>query len=260
MYSPFFLITQEARSKRVALQQALEATAHSISSLSLIVPSNIGSHLKEDISFDDLMDGLSSALCKLNNSLFLHKPPLLQNNNNIQLRSASDASLVVEHILADQYSRYRDLYTDILTVNARPSFLTRTWPNLLLYPLLAYNGFKIVYGSRQDIYAVYDNIKATVKGFLEGWVFDPLMQIIATIRHGATGNNLALMGRASLKSDFASLQRMVIDFGRDYVKLSPEMLQALGDRIQEGDLTLIMKEWEKDIKVNHLLSMVYYVK
>jgi nuclear-control-of-ATPase protein 2 len=84
---------------------------------------------------------------------------------------------------------------------------------------------------------------------VQGWVVQPVLSILDTIRHGQTENSLAIMGKASLDSDLSSLERMVIDFGRDTQSVSPELLQELGAKVREGDLTLILKEWEKDIKV-----------
>ena len=40
----------------------------------------------------------------------------------------------------------------------------------------------------------------TIRGFLVGWVVEPLIKILETVRHGEDGT-LAIMGSQSLKSD-----------------------------------------------------------
>jgi nuclear-control-of-ATPase protein 2 len=79
------------------------------------------------------------------------------------------------------------------------------------------------------------------------WVLDPLTNILKTIQHG--DSSLNLMPKESLKSDLDSLERMVVEFGRDEYKMGDEELRLLGEKVRQGDLTSVLKVWEQDIKV-----------
>ena len=43
---------------------------------------------------------------------------------------------------------------------------------------------------------------------------------------------------------------MVVDFGRDEYHLSGPELDVLTEKVRSGDLTTVLKAWEKDIKVS----------
>jgi nuclear-control-of-ATPase protein 2 len=46
-----------------------------------------------------------------------------------------------------------------------------------------------------------------------------------------------------------SLERMVADFARDQYKLDDAQVETVMRRVREGDLTMVLKAWEQDIKV-----------
>lgn len=48
---------------------------------------------------------------------------------------------------------------------------------------------------------------------------------------------------------------MVLEFGKDQYNLSPSELQELSEKVKVGDLTSVLKVWEKDIKVSLVLSI-----
>ncbi|KAM0756588.1 NCA2-domain-containing protein [Meredithblackwellia eburnea MCA 4105] len=129
----------------------------------------------------------------------------------------------------------------------RPSAVIRAWPVVLSIPLVGYLIGRTVYASRETIYSYATTAKETVQGFLIDWVLEPVKKILETVRHG-DDTAMALMGKESLKSDLESLERMVVDFGRDEYRLTPEELQALSEKVKVGDLTSVLKAWEKDIK------------
>jgi len=45
-----------------------------------------------------------------------------------------------------------------------------------------------------------------------------------------------------------SLERMVIDFARDNLQLSPEELVGISNKIREGDLSIVLKAYEQELK------------
>ena len=49
---------------------------------------------------------------------------------------------------------------------------------------------------------------------------------------------------------------MVVDFGRDEYKMSEEELRILANKVRVGDLTDVLRVWEKDIKVCSIVRRV----
>lgn len=81
----------------------------------------------------------------------------------------------------------------------RPTALTRLWPPLLLIPLLI--PFLSPY-----VPALKDAVRdarETALGFWRGWVVEPVMGIIETVRHGGGegSGNLTVMSKEGMKSD-----------------------------------------------------------
>jgi nuclear-control-of-ATPase protein 2 len=97
--------------------------------------------------------------------------------------------------------------------------------------------------------------------FITEWVAKPVSEMLKTIRHKDPG--LALLGNNSLKSDLDSLERMVIDFANDN---NPSIdASEISRQIRSGDMTIVLQEYEKEIKspgklvltLLHLLSKVH---
>jgi nuclear-control-of-ATPase protein 2 len=61
------------------------------------------------------------------------------------------------------------------------------------------------------------------------------------------GEGLAL-APATVKADEESLQRMVVDFGRDVYKLDDAQLEALRAKVQSGDMEEVLKAYENEIR------------
>jgi nuclear-control-of-ATPase protein 2 len=72
----------------------------------------------------------------------------------------------------------------------RPSSLTRLWPSLLFFPPLSL----YIYTSRTSwIPALVDmacNAKETIHGFVRGWLIEPLVDVLKTVRTGGKGEVL----------------------------------------------------------------------
>ncbi|GAA6047664.1 hypothetical protein JCM3770_001615 [Rhodotorula araucariae] len=129
---------------------------------------------------------------------------------------------------------------------APPPALTRAWPFVLAVPLAAAVVGRALYARRAALADYAREAAEAARGFVLDWVVEPVRGIVDTLRGGEAG--VALLGRDSLRSDLDSLERMVVDFARDEYALGPDELAALGDRVRAGDLTAVLKAWEKDIK------------
>ncbi len=48
---------------------------------------------------------------------------------------------------------------------------------------------------------------------------------------------------------------MVIDLGRDYYHMSPPELEALGDKIRNGDMEDVLRVYEKELQASVNVSL-----
>lgn len=128
----------------------------------------------------------------------------------------------------------------------QPSGLVQRWPRLVFYPV----GFlllgRYLSNNWNGIESKLKETQETVRSFLIGWVWEPCMQLLDTVRHGNEGS--VIMSRESLASDLQSLERMVTDFTADKYGTSGAELQAVAARVREGDLTQVLKVYEREMK------------
>ena len=100
------------------------------------------------------------------------------------------------------------------------------------------------------IYNYYNYAKETAIGFLMDWVIEPTRKIFETLRHGENDDNMRIMSSESLKSDFDSLERMVVQFAKDQSgNLSQEQVELIGKNVRQGDLSVVLGAYEQDLKV-----------
>lgn len=66
----------------------------------------------------------------------------------------------------------------------RPSRLTLLWPKILLLPPLCIYAIRSAYTSRAAIAEMARDAKETLRGFVTGWLIEPLREIMKTVRAG----------------------------------------------------------------------------
>jgi len=128
-----------------------------------------------------------------------------------------------------------------------PGFIARNWPWLVSLPVASYTLSTLAYSYRSKILDGFRDAQETFKGFISGWVIRPVEDIIRTLRVGQEGT-LAIMTKDSLAPELDSLERMVVEFGRDKLKWTDEELSNLSKSVKEGNLTSVLKVWEQEIK------------
>ncbi|KAF9364500.1 Nuclear control of ATPase protein 2 [Mortierella sp. NVP85] len=130
----------------------------------------------------------------------------------------------------------------------RPSWLTRIWiPALIGYFGLKY-GLRYISEHRADLDKYLEEAWDTAKRFVTDWVWEPSMKIMSIIRHGDGKGSLQMLGNESLSSDIASLERMVLDFGKQHYKMDAAELQALSNAARNGDISAVMRAYEHELK------------
>lgn len=168
-----------------------------------------------------------------------------------------------------------------------PSWVRRNWPALLAVGCGAYLGLALWRGL--DVTAAIKHYGhetyVALKRFTMERIWEPMIQMYNTVRYDE--KQFAVQSAKSLESDLNSLNRMVLDFGREALQLNGEELQRLeeqvcrtdGDgpilpttaflaqyvlacnslttpfvphnaslQVEEGDLTAVMKHFETEMK------------
>lgn len=128
----------------------------------------------------------------------------------------------------------------------QPSTLVQRWPKLVFYPIGLLLLGRYLSNNWNGIEAKLKEAQEMARSFLIGWVWEPCVELLDTIRHGNEGS--VIMSRESLASDLQSLERMVTDFTADKYGTSGAELQAVAARVREGDLTPVLKVYENEMK------------
>ncbi|OCF33869.1 hypothetical protein I316_04581 [Kwoniella heveanensis BCC8398] len=159
------------------------------------------------------------------------------------LAAASPVSLL--HLLNTHLPQAKKKIDSTLTTHKRPSALTRLWFPMLFLPPTLYVVVSAIVRNKEWMKEQVKNAKETIKGFFVQWVWEPLEGIGKTLRGGGEGLGVA---PTTVKSDQESLERMVIDLGRDYYHLSGPALDALGDKVKSGDMEEVLRVYEKEMQ------------
>jgi len=241
-----------------------------ISLTSLLSPANT-EEIDDSPSLADIRSATWSTIRHLDAILTLSNDSPTMSSTPTPPRIPSDLAHSLSYLLSVTFPSHSSSFSTSTTRLRKPSFLTRSWPYLLSIPVVTTLTARTIYNNRQSLinYAL-DSVETT-KRFVIDWVVEPVRKILETVRGGET---MALMGRDSLRSDLEvsshchfrscrvlrklilwsvgrqSLERMVVDFGRDEYHLSGPELDVLAEKVRSGDLTTVLKAWEKDIKVS----------
>ncbi|KAF9156253.1 Nuclear control of ATPase protein 2 [Linnemannia schmuckeri] len=154
----------------------------------------------------------------------------------------------LKNLITVQIPRYVDETENQARQFHRPSWLTRIWiPALIGYFGLKY-GIQYISEHRADLDEMLEEAWETARRFVTDWVWEPSVRIMNIIRHSDDQGSLQMLGNESLKSDIASLERMVLAFGKDNYNLGAEELEALSKSVHNGDISVIMRAYESELK------------
>ena len=135
----------------------------------------------------------------------------------------------------------------------RPSWLTRYWLPASALLLSSSTLLRIFFNRQTEIVNFIRDIGVTTRDFWYNWIVEPIKKVIGTIRHDKD-SEVAIMSKESLHGDRASLERMVVDFAVDNASsstggpLSEADIADVRSKVREGDLTPVLKAYEKDLR------------
>ncbi|KAI8997768.1 ATP synthase regulation protein NCA2-domain-containing protein [Pilobolus umbonatus] len=132
------------------------------------------------------------------------------------------------------------------TLYGKPSTITRYWIPTLCSIFILKWGVNYGLKKRADIKKCIGELGKTLRDFIYNWVWEPVLKVWDTIR--LKDERLSILSKEALQSDLNSLERMVTGFARDNLQLPEEEVALLGYKIREGDMSVVLKEYEREIK------------
>lgn len=137
----------------------------------------------------------------------------------------------------------------------KPNLITRYWPISLLTIFYGPSFFFIMWNSRfKALEFLKENIVDFVSGLAYNWIWKPLKQVWATVRHD-DNSSIAMISQYTLDSELNSLTRMVVDLVTENA-LSDIDVTELTTQIEHGDLTQFMEIYENQLEnpVKNIIS------
>lgn len=162
--------------------------------------------------------------------------------------SPSSASTSLERFISTTLPRHSAEHQEGFVVHERPGKWTLAWPRYVFLPPLFLLAARSAYHNRDSIYANILDAGETIQSFWVQWVLEPVADILKTVRTGGDDTAGRVISKDGLKSDMASLERMVVAFAQEKQNISEADLDALRRSIREGDLTTVLEVYEGDIK------------
>ncbi|KAI8082286.1 ATP synthase regulation protein NCA2-domain-containing protein [Thamnidium elegans] len=190
--------------------------------------------------------GLKQDTDKLQQRNVHHLQRHLDSMSDLQCCSASDITAELYDVVKNWSTVYnRNLKSEQASYGI-PSAMTRYWiPTVVSYFV---GNWIIQYGlkRKEDIIHCVEELGNTVRDFALNWVWKPVLKVYETIR--LKDQRLSILSKQGLQSDLDSLERMMLGFAKDNLHLSELELSRLSSDIREGDMSVLLKEYEKEIK------------
>ena len=163
---------------------------------------------------------------------------------------AEDIYVRLQSILQQRLPEQSALIQTAKAQDGRPSRLVRYWIPVAAFLLSSTTILRIVLSRKNDIVTWLRNVGDTVLDFYLNWVVEPGRRLVGTIRHDED-SEVSIMSKRSLEGDRNSLERMVVDFAVQHpegASLSPQDIASVQAKVREGDLTPVLKAYERDMQ------------
>lgn len=153
-------------------------------------------------------------------------------------------------IIETRFPTYQANFNEQVRLHGRPPRFIRYWLPATVLLLSSGTILRIMINRQEEILTWVREFGATVRDFWANWVVEPVRRIVGTIRHDE-GSEISIMSKRSLEGDRESLERMVVDFAVQHPEngnLNDAQIADLRMRVKEGDLTPVLKAYEKDMQ------------
>ncbi|KAH7380601.1 ATP synthase regulation protein NCA2-domain-containing protein, partial [Pyrenochaeta sp. MPI-SDFR-AT-0127] len=161
-----------------------------------------------------------------------------------------DVAARLRSLLEQALPSYTANFNAVAKENGRPSRLIRYWLPATLVLISSTTILRIFVNRREEILTWVREFGQTVIDFWQNWVVEPGKKVIGTIRHDED-SEVSILSKRSLETDRASLERMVVDFAiknPEGPALNETQIADIRAKVREGDLTPVLRSYEKDIQ------------
>lgn len=176
--------------------------------------------------------------------------------------SIGDSISIRPQVVAERLSRvltlalpqYAESSQALVREHGKPSRAIRYWIPVTVGILSSSTILRILANRRAEVIQWIEDLGATIIDFWRNWVVEPTRKVIKTIRHDE-GSEVSIMSKRSLEGDRDSLERMVVEFAIENPghanesgsKLTDAEVADIRAKVREGDLTPVLKAYEKDL-------------
>ncbi|KAF8451339.1 ATP synthase regulation protein NCA2-domain-containing protein [Terfezia claveryi] len=270
MTSPFTIVRHDIRGKQAMIRRLRETQA---ASLGILIGETLNFNYVEDPKAEwksvvekaaTLMENITRnvgtvtphTIEQFEELIFLEEGEYdLPSPPKIKVRTTL-LSLQLQKILRVDLPAQAVASKKVIASHGRPSVLVRYWAPATILLFSSSKILKVLARRQADLSVWAEDTATTIIDFWNNWVIDPVKNILGTIRHDED-SEVALMSRRSLTADMESLERMVMDFAVDNPDISvetpgailtPQELEVIREHVKEGDLTPVLKAYERDLR------------
>lgn len=277
--SPVTRIRAEVRQKQAALKKVRLRNANALGVLlgeglanesahgdGLATPSTQDVHNKWKVSVARNVALMEAVLAKINDmdtpvDKFDSAIAELTDDDPLYTMDSQDLTLPPQDV-AERLSRvlvlglgqYATATKEMKREHGKPSRIVRYWIPVAVGILSSSTVLRVLVHRKAEIMQWIQDLGSTVVDFWHNWVVEPTRNVIRTIRHDE-GSEISIMSKRSLEGDRESLERMVVDFAVDNPvnvtgsgpSLTETEIASIRAKVREGDLTPILKAYEKDL-------------
>ncbi|KAF2748069.1 NCA2-domain-containing protein [Sporormia fimetaria CBS 119925] len=160
-----------------------------------------------------------------------------------------DVAQRLRQVLNHGLPNYDATYQARIKDNGTPSAIVRYWLPASILMVSSTTILRIAVNRKEEILTWIREFGQTVIDFWQNWVVEPTKKVIGTIRHDED-SEVSILSKRSLEGDRESLERMVVDFAvaNSDGPLNDSQIADLRTKVREGDLTPILKVYERDLQ------------
>jgi nuclear-control-of-ATPase protein 2 len=199
---------------------------------------------------DHSLDGFDASVAALTNDDAYYAPHQASADDTATILKPADVAQRLQQLLRHALPAYTTNFNAVVRANGRPSRLVRYWLPATILLVSSTTLFRIAVNRQEEILSWIRELGQTVIDFWTNWVVEPTKKVVGTIRHDED-SEVSIMSKRSLESDRASLERMVVDFAvknPDGPALNETQIADIRAKVREGDLTAVLRSYEKDIQ------------
>lgn len=142
---------------------------------------------------------------------------------------------------------------DCLYLYQTPGHFARHWVKYSVAVIAAFFATRYVYQHIDEVNSWAINARDAAIRFYHNNVENPLKNMYSVIRYD---RHQQLLDPVSLESSVHSLQNMMTDYAMENYKLDSSQLEKIRVQAQRGDLSLIMSEYERELK-NPIRNVIF---